>query len=186
MLKRITYLFLLIILSHSVILCGESSLHPQSGNPNFIENKGQWNSEILFLASFNNLNVWITKKGLVYDSYSLNNKTKIGHVVNVKYSGNEAAEYYTDTPQSEYFNYFIGNDTSKWRSDVHLYRDVTIKNIFSGIDIRYYFDKVEDLNQKSYSLRYDFIVNPGADVSDILLKFEGHDGIQISDSGNIC
>ena len=37
----------------------------------FIENKGQWNAEILYMTSFGGLNAFITKKGIVYDFYEL-------------------------------------------------------------------------------------------------------------------
>jgi hypothetical protein len=37
----------------------------------FIENKGQWDAEILYMTSFAGLNAFITKKGIVYDFYEL-------------------------------------------------------------------------------------------------------------------
>ena len=36
----------------------------------FIENKGQWNPEVLFLAEVNGLNTWITKGGVTFDFYN--------------------------------------------------------------------------------------------------------------------
>ncbi|MCS7029856.1 MAG: hypothetical protein NZ519_13955 [Bacteroidia bacterium] len=53
----------------------------------------------------------------------------------------------------------IGNDLSKHAAYVGLYKEAVIKNVYNGIDIRYYFDKS--------SLRYDFVVEPYADVSQI-------------------
>jgi len=35
-------------------------------------------------------------------------------------------------------NYFIGNDPAKWRTDVPNYRTVVYKNIYPGIDLKYY------------------------------------------------
>lgn len=37
----------------------------------FIENKGQWQSDVLFCARLNGTNVWITRDGIVYDFYKI-------------------------------------------------------------------------------------------------------------------
>ncbi|MFN7015229.1 MAG: SBBP repeat-containing protein, partial [Bacteroidia bacterium] len=64
-----------------------------------------------------------------------------------------------------YFNYFISNKAGKYAGNVGLFKEVVIKNVYKGIDIRYYFDR-------SY-LRYDFMVHPGSDPSQIKFKFRG-------------
>lgn len=38
----------------------------------FIENKGQWHEDVLYLARLKNLDLWITKYGLNYTFYVLN------------------------------------------------------------------------------------------------------------------
>ncbi|MEX6691081.1 PKD domain-containing protein [Danxiaibacter flavus] len=68
-------------------------------------------------------------------------------------------------------NYFIGNDRSKWASNCKVYQAVTYKNIYPNIDVRYYVD--------NGSLKYDLIVNPGADVNNIALKFDGVDKLDV-------
>ena len=52
-------------------------------------------------------------------------------------------------------NYFVGNDSSKWRTNVPTYAKVKYEGIYPGIDLIYYG------NQRQ--LEYDFIVAPGAD-----------------------
>jgi hypothetical protein len=37
----------------------------------FIENKGQWDDEVLFFARQGGLNIWITKFGLTYDYFKI-------------------------------------------------------------------------------------------------------------------
>ncbi len=72
-----------------------------------------------------------------------------------------------------YTNYFIGNDPSKWASHCKVYQGITIKNLYPNIDLRYY----------SYNgqIKYDLIVNPGAKLSDIALKYTGVNGLQVKD-----
>jgi hypothetical protein len=67
--------------------------------------------------------------------------------------------------QAGYYNYLIGNDPSKHASNVGLYKEALVKNVYNGIDLRYYFDN-------GY-LRYDFIVQPGADPSQIKFELDG-------------
>ena len=68
---------------------------------------------------------------------------------------NEATEIIPDKPLDTYNNYLIGNDSTKWARKCRIFQGVTYKNIYPGIDLRYYTD-----NGK---LKYDLIVHPGAD-----------------------
>ncbi|RZK47449.1 MAG: PKD domain-containing protein, partial [Pedobacter sp.] len=70
-----------------------------------------------------------------------------------------------------YNNYFIGSDSSKWQTGVKIYQAVLYKNIYPNIDVRYYSE-----NNK---LKYDFIVHPGGNVNNIVMKFEGADRLSI-------
>jgi len=163
----------------------------------FIENKGQWHSDVLYLARLGGLGVWITKYGVNYDFFKLEeipSDTKsehsfsdkfrhkdyrvIGHRVLVKLQG------YHENPvregrekQEGYYNYFIGNDPSKYATFVGLYKEAVIKNVYDGIDVRYYFD--------GGMLRYDYIVQPGADPNQIVFKLEGSDKTYVDERGNL-
>src|SRR5437016_6364600 len=61
-------------------------------------------------------------------------------------------------------NYFIGNDSKKWRTDVPTYGKVKYEGVYPGIDLVYYG------NQRQ--LEYDFVVAPGADPKAITLAIE--------------
>jgi hypothetical protein len=74
-------------------------------------------------------------------------------------------------------NYFIGNDPSKWRTDVPDYSAVRYSDIYPGMDLRYYGD--------GRSLKYDFIVKPGADPSCIEIEYDGVNSISVSDKGEL-
>ena len=87
---------------------------------------------------------------------------------------NDATEIIPDKPLDTYNNYFIGNDSTKWARNCRIYQGVTYKNIYPGIDLRYYTD-----NGK---LKYDLIVHPGADPGNIALQYEGLDGLTVSNN----
>ena len=74
-------------------------------------------------------------------------------------------------------NYFIGNDPSKWRTNVPTYTKVRYENVYSGIDLVYYG------NQRQ--LEYDFVVAPGADPRAIRLAIEGDETLRIDGQGDL-
>jgi len=68
-------------------------------------------------------------------------------------------------------NYFIGDDSTKWRSNIPAFRRVHYTGVYPGVDLVYYG------NQQH--LEYDFIVKPGADWQQVSLDFEGADAVEI-------
>ena len=74
-------------------------------------------------------------------------------------------------------NYFIGNDRSKWRTNVPNYGRVRYRAVYPGIDLVYYG------NQRL--LEHDFEVAPGADPRRIRLAFEGSKRAEVEKSGDL-
>jgi hypothetical protein len=62
-------------------------------------------------------------------------------------------------------NYFIGNDSAKWRNNIPQFGGVEYQSVYRGVDLLYYGNQ----NQ----LEYDFRVAPGADPNQIALNFDG-------------
>jgi hypothetical protein len=58
-------------------------------------------------------------------------------------------------------NYFIGSDSSHWRSNIPNYAGVQYREVYPGVDLLYYGNQGQ--------LEYDFIVAPGADPDVIRL-----------------
>ncbi|MFN4233291.1 MAG: SBBP repeat-containing protein [Bacteroidia bacterium] len=140
-------------------------------NSFFIENKGQWSDNILYCAKLKSQNVWFTSNGIYYDFYKIttseNKKlSKHGHVIKLNYGNNSInhSDIKGVDKLNTYQNYFIGNPTN-WATNVGLFKEIIIENIFNGIDQRWYFE-----NDK---LRYDYIIHPHNDYKKIKLIFEG-------------
>ncbi|MFI5252340.1 MAG: SBBP repeat-containing protein [Bacteroidota bacterium] len=171
-----------------------------AGKSFFIQNKGQWNSEVKYLARIGGMNVWITNSGVVYDYYRITKKpvetktkkmnrlqkmidenkntTIQGHVVKMQLVNVEKDVIYAGNNQREgYYNYFIGNDQSKWASNVPLYDNVELQGVYKNIDVKYYYD--------NGLLRYDYKAKLGADLSQIKLRFDGQEGISINSNGEL-
>jgi len=74
-------------------------------------------------------------------------------------------------------NYFLGNDLSGWRPNVPNFASIEYIDIYPGIDLKYYGN--------DGSLKYDFIVRPGADISKIRMRYEGIEDLGLSSDGSL-
>ncbi|MBI2270637.1 MAG: SBBP repeat-containing protein [Bacteroidetes bacterium] len=63
-------------------------------------------------------------------------------------------------------------------TDVKQYNRITCKDIYNNIDVRYYGDKQN-------GIKYDLIVQPHADPSQIKLKWSGAESIRVNHKGNL-
>ena len=164
-------------------------------NIEFIENKGQWDNHVKFRSevpagSFFIRNGGFTvlqhntedlKQVLEYIHGHGNNQNKRNsplvlrsHAYAVDFAGaSDRIELVPDKPQAYYNNYFIGNDPTKWASNCKIYQGVTAKNIYPGVDVRFYTDKGH--------MKYDIIVKPGADASKIVMRYSGADNLEVRD-----
>ena len=81
--------------------------------------------------------------------------------------------------QMEYkCNYFLGNDPTKWHTDVPNYEAITLKDIYPGIDLRYSGDG-------NGQATYEFIVAPGADAAKIKVEYEGAEETSVNSDGRM-
>jgi hypothetical protein len=74
-------------------------------------------------------------------------------------------------------NYFIGNDRSKWRTNVATYAKVKYEDVYPGIDLVYYGNQGQ--------LEYDFVVAPGRDPHAIGLRFRGQNEVILDANGDL-
>ena len=161
----IIFLFFIIFLN---TLSADVNHNDKENNFYFIENKGQWNDEVKYLFKSANYYVWITDFGIVFDYFEDDNYYYAGNVIKMKFIDKEQNINFIPVNKSNtYYNYFIGNDETKWATDVRKYQEVSAKNIYKGINIRFY----ADTNTKN--LRYDFQVMPNANPNDIKIEIEG-------------
>jgi hypothetical protein len=74
-------------------------------------------------------------------------------------------------------NYLVGNDPSRWLTNVPTFARVSYREVYKGVDLIYYG------NQRQ--LEYDFRVAPGADPRAVSLRFDGADKIEVDASGDL-
>jgi gliding motility-associated-like protein len=97
------------------------------------------------------------------------------HAYAVEFVGSdENAQVVPDKAQSYFNNYFIGNDPTKWARGVKIFGAVLYRNVYPNIDIRYY--------SESGQLKYDLIIHPGGDPSQIVMKYTGADKLSVKNN----
>jgi len=74
-------------------------------------------------------------------------------------------------------NYFLGNDPSKWHSDVPHYARVSYKDVYPGVNLAFHGAQRQT--------EFDFVVAPGANPAPIAFRFTGAKGIKTDNSGNL-
>jgi hypothetical protein len=72
-------------------------------------------------------------------------------------------------------NFFLGNDTSKWRTDVPNYGELIYKNLYDGIDLIY--------KPILGGVKYEFRISAGANPASINMAYEGIESMRIETSG---
>lgn len=165
------------------------------GSVEFVENKGQWDNRVHFAAKTTAGGIFLHPNGFTILQHHPQDWAQVteaiherrlareailglsklrSHAYRVEFVGaNAAAAIIPDKVQASYNNYFIGNDPSKWAPNCKIYGGITVKDIYPGIDVRYY--------SQNGQMKYDLIVAPGADVSKIALRYNGVDKLDVKD-----
>lgn len=161
----------------------------------FKENKGQWHQNIIYKAKLPAGELFLEQNGLTYQFIKeddllridelhhsfIKNPTKVDSIINlhafkVNFKNSLNATLQPAVARPDYENYFLGNDNSKWASNVKKYEELTYHQIYNNIDLTFYL--------KDGIFKYDFIVQPNGNPQDIQLTYDGVDEIFIK-NGNL-
>jgi len=165
----------------------------------FTENRGQWGDKTLFKAEAGGATFYFCRDEVAYlfirdtdeleeppypeiiempDKFDRPCYKKEALLIKAQFVGaNPEAEVIGKARLPHNCNYFYSNDQAKWRTDVPNYASVTYKDIWPGIDLKYHGD--------GRGMKYDFIVNPGADISQIRIRYDGVEDLSITDQGDL-
>ena len=151
----------------------------------FIANQGQVDSQVAYYAKAPGQTVYLTSSGMVFDlvRYQETGRADVADRQSERLAfrlefvdANASPLIQGGDKDQAVVNYLIGNDPQKWHTSISTYRDVIYKDVYPGIDLRLY--------GKDNSLEYEFVVQPGANISDIAMAYTGVAGLDI-DSGEL-
>jgi beta-propeller repeat-containing protein len=137
----------------------------------FEPNQGQTDARVKFLARASGYTLFVTSDEAVFAG-------RDGSVERMKLLGeNPKLRFEPLDKQPGISNYFIGNDPSKWRTNVPNYGRVALREVYPGIDLIFYGNERQ--------LEYDWVVAPGANPKQIRVKWEGPSQVTKNASGDL-
>ena len=156
----------------------------------FTENLGQWNQNILFRAQLDGGALYLETNSLTFNFYDKKKYRALhhggilkkeysdldikGHAYKISFEGANPDPQIEKLQQgSDYENFFIGNDESKWKGNVRNYQQVFLKNLYNGINY--------EVLTTARGIKYNFHVSANANPSDIKLRYEGVEDIKLKD-----
>jgi hypothetical protein len=142
----------------------------------FVENQGQWSDPaVRYVHDGNRVDVAATGTGIVFqvagtqatDTQALRFSASFVGARPVLPAGSERSPTVV--------NYFVG-DPSLWRQNVPAYEQVVYEGLYEGVDLY-----VQGLGSH---LKYEFHVAPGADWSQISIRYDGIAGLSLAADGS--
>lgn len=153
----------------------------------FVQNEGQWKEDFSFKVLHRDADIYIEKSGMTSVVGAIENQEKIHkykesileeesilhfHAYKTIWkSANTNSSFEGLKKQEIYHNYFLGNDTNRWKGNVPVYLGVKQKDIYPNTDLHYYSNNGQ--------LKYDIIVHPGGDPNILQFNIEGIEDIKI-------
>jgi gliding motility-associated-like protein len=149
----------------------------------FIENNGQLHDQVgginpgvkFLLPASAQMNVLLHKDGFSYDTYPTPVQFHRLDVCFVNASSTTCPQ--PTLPYRDYLNYYTAGTIGSEAYRTDHFAEITYANIYPGIDVIFHHDP--QLQQK---MKYDFRVAPGADLSQVQLKYTGFDSVITSAS----
>jgi gliding motility-associated-like protein len=164
------------------------SVQPEIGKktPSFIRNDNQWHENVVYQTGFSGTfnGLFLEKNRLTYQVYDQDalsdlhalkdakNPERIkGHSYHVNFKNSLEANIRAVNLGKEKYNYFIGNDKSKWASNVPAAAEVMYEDIYENTDLRIF--------RKNDEIKYEFVLAPYANPANIVMEYAGAERIEL-------
>ena len=184
------YFFVILLTFLKIAATFAQELPSNENKFKFIENKGQWPEFVFFRAESplgkmyveqgRILYQFLDAKGLHHAHFSevetvpeLRQELLIANFVGAQLVN----KVEKSQPSKEYYNFFIGQDQSKWASHVYGYADVVLEDIYPNINLH--------LNNEGQYLKYEFVVKSNGDPEQIQIRYDNARLVEITKYGGL-
>jgi len=148
-----------------------------AGAAKFVENLGQWDSHARFLSQTGGLNLWLTQEGPVFEFREVGSSGVMGHVVKMSFTNAQPTKLTGGGALPGRLNYLFGADQTHWITGARIFSEAVAEQPYNGVSVHYTFDQGRP--------RYDVVVEPGADPSQVGMRIEGADDVQVLSNGDL-
>ncbi|NOQ71104.1 MAG: T9SS type B sorting domain-containing protein [Crocinitomix sp.] len=181
--------FLLMLSSSVNAQLHEHALQFKQESLPFIQNNGQWNDNVQYRVPIGNGSVYLEKNGFTFVQYDpadidmlhvhldetkheTHKEIVKGHAWRTHFlDANENPKITAANKRDEYHNYYLGQDQSKWASNVPIYNCVSYENLYDNIDLKIY--------SVNGHYKYDFIIAPKTKPTIIQMDYSGLEQLEI-------
>ena len=139
----------------------------------FIENRGQSPEEVEFVVKTSGQTVFFTPSEVVFSLSGGDNSS----VVRLAFEGSEPVEIAGEDLLYGKANFFIGNDSAGWATDIPTYGAIRYKDLYPGVDLVF-------KGREGY-LKHELVVSPGADPAQIVMTYSGQDNLSLMEDGSV-
>ena len=162
----------------------------------FIENKGQIDPRVRFYAQRSSQIIYFTDQGIVFDLVRRLTGAQKGArrttedpaypptgmaerlVFSLLFDNAQKGNSIEGIERQEAkINYLLGSNKTNWKTSIPTYRGIVYKEVYKGTDLR--------IKGDGKAIKYEFILNPGADPGDILLSYDGIGGLRTNGEGEL-
>jgi hypothetical protein len=146
----------------------------------FMKNQGQFNNESKYCLKSAKSNTFFFENHIVnqFITKKTESDTINPDILNLRIdfgNSNPHPVFEERDPLTSKSNYFIGNDESAWKKDIASFASLVYSKLYSNIDLIYY--------NTSNGIKSDFVIHPGGNYSDIILKYIGVKDMYINSEG---
>ncbi len=160
------------------------SLMAQRHSLSLVENRGQWPQQVVAASDVEGGKVFLEQSAITYHLFDLGgmsadhdfdlSQPRIrGHVYRVQFLGANIAPTPAlfEKKKNRHTNFFLGSDSEHWAGGCSHYSEVTLTSIYPGVKLK--------LNSDGPFLKYDFIVAPTSNATQIRMQYEGHSKLSL-------
>lgn len=143
----------------------------------FEANRGQVDARVKYLARGQGYTLFLTSGATVLGLRGTGSGESTQWVKLVLEGANPKAAVRGENELAAHDNYFIGDDRSKWQSNVPTFARVRYHEVYPGVDLVYH--------GRQGQLENDFEVRSGAATREIAWRVDGASGIEIDRDGDL-
>lgn len=156
--------------AQAMTLFGGASIH-------WYENRGQWPETTLYGMQLTQGWATLERDGVVLHLVS-DEPEPAAHEIALRFEGaSPAVEVEPLRREPGVHHYYFGEDPAGWILNVHTFESVRLVGLYPGVHL--------DVHEVAGALKYDLQLAPGADLSQVVLRFEGVDHVTITPEGNL-
>ena len=128
----------------------------------FVENRGQTNPQVRYIGSGSEFRAFFEDRGVVLQNG--------GTIVRISFENGTLPQITGENPIGARANYLHGDNPRYWQTDLPLFGAIRYTGVWPGVELRYKADRNR--------VKAEYVIAPGADISRVLLKFDGEPQIQ--------